>query len=136
MSLNLLAWGVYALFCVLAFYLNWHADLFNFSGDLGLLKLVIWLVYVGFLIYSIYCSQRENIIRSVKSMTKLHWGRQICIDLYLGLLLTLLIIFLHEGVFIMALWLLPILAFGNLATLLYFVIHFESIANKLMTLSV
>ncbi len=104
----------------------------SFAGQLGMIKLVIWLVYIVFLIYSIYCSRRENIIRSVKSMTQLHWGRQICIDLYLGLLLTLLVIFLHEGLFVMALWLLPILAFGNLATLLYFVIHFESLVGQFM----
>ncbi len=132
MSLNLLAWGVYALIAGLAFYLNWHTAMLSFAGQLGMVKLVIWLIYISFLLYSIYCSRRENIIRSVKSITQLHWGRQICLDLYLGLLITLLIIFLHEGLFIMALWLLPVLAFGNLATLLYVVIHFESLVGHFM----
>ena len=130
MSLNVLAWSLYALLVVLAFYFNWHADLFSFVGELGFIKLGIWVVYMGFLFYSLYCSRKENIIRSVISMTKLHWGRQVGIDLYLGLFLTLFIVFLHQGLLMMALWLLPILAFGNLATLLYFVIHFESIVSK------
>lgn len=132
MSKNTIFWGVYALLAVAAFYFNWHADLFSFAGELGMIKLGIWVIYIAFLIYTIYCSRRENIFRSVISITKFHWGRQICIDLYLGFFLSLFIIFLHQGMLVMALWTLPILAFGNLATLLYFVIHFESIVSRFM----
>ncbi len=132
MSKNLIAWLIYAAFAVVAVYLNQHPDLFNFSGDLALVKLGILLVYIGFIIYSFYCGQRENIFRSVISITKFHWGRQICLDLYIGFFLSLFIIFLHEGILVMALWAVPILVFGNLATLLYFVIHFESLISHFM----
>ncbi len=132
MSTNFIAWGIYFLLAALAVYFNWHAEILQFSGQLGLVKLVILLIYIGFVIYSYYCSKRENIFRSVKSMGQLHWGRQIMIDLYLGFLLSLFIIFLHQGLLVMALWALPILLFGNLATLLYFVIHFESLVSHFM----
>ncbi len=134
MSKNLIAWLIYAVFVVVAVYLNQHPDLFSFTGELALVKAVILLTYIGFVIYSFYCSQRENIFRSVASIMKLHWGRQICIDLYIGFLLSLFIIFLHEGLLVVALWALPILLFGNLATLLYFVIHFEGIIGRFIAL--
>lgn len=51
--------------------------------------------------------------------------------LYLGLML--FVIYLHEGsVLVTCLWLLPILAFANLATLLYVGIHFDAIVARLV----
>lgn len=64
-------------------------------------------------------------------IAELHWGRQIGIDLYLGLSLTLFIVYLNEGsVLVMLLWLIPTFAFGNLATLLYFAIHYDAIVAR------
>lgn len=60
----------------------------------------------------------------------MHWGRQIGADLYLGLFLALLIIYLHEGALAAFLWTVPTLAFANLSILLYFAIHFDAIVGR------
>ncbi len=45
-------WGLYAAFAVFALYSNWEASTLDFSGELGVFKLAIWLALVGFLAYS------------------------------------------------------------------------------------
>lgn len=132
MSANSLSWGAYVAFVALALYFNWHPRVFAFDGQLGVVKLLVWGLFAGFLGYSIYCSSRENIFRSVPKISQLHWGRQIGADLYLGLLLALFVIYLNEGALAAALWLLPTLAFANLSILLYFGIHFDSIVAKFL----
>ncbi|MEM7430538.1 MAG: hypothetical protein AAF351_01235 [Pseudomonadota bacterium] len=127
-----LLWLLYAFFVGCALYFEWHEDLLSFSGGLGLLKLAVWMIWLAFLVYSIHCSRHENLMRTIRTMMGLYWGRQIGIDLYLGLLIALVIIFLHQGLLVAALWLLPLLIFANLATLLYLAIHFDALVMKLM----
>ena len=132
MSANSLSWGAYAAFAAAALYLNWHPEVFSFDGSLGAVKLLVWGTLAGFLGYSIYCSSRESLFRTVSRIGELHWGRQIGADLYIGLLLALLIVYLNEGALAAALWALPTLAFANLSILLYFGLHFDSIVAKLL----
>ena len=128
-----LPWVVFGAFVLAALYFDGHADLFTFDKPLGLWKLVVWAVFVGFTAFSVYCSLHENLFRTVGKISELHWGRQIGTDLYLGLWLTLFIMYLNEGsLLVVSLWLLPTLAFANLATLLYFAIHFDEIVAKLI----
>ena len=126
-------WCIYAIFAACAVYLNWHENLFDFQGRLGAIKPFVWAALVGFLVYSIYCSSREDLFRSIGSILSLNWGRQILTDLYLGLSLGLLIIYLNEGGLAVLLWLIPIVAFANLAVLLYFAIHFDSLVLRFLT---
>ena len=88
------------------------------------------MLLIGFLVYSLYCTSRENLFRTVAKMAEFHWGRQIGIDLYLGLLVGLFIIYLNEGAITALLWLLPVLAYANLAILLYVALHFDSLVTK------
>ncbi len=126
-----LFWFVYFAFVVAAIALNWHDDLLRFSGGVGVSKAIIWILYLAFLAYSYHCSTRENLFRTIKVMNGLYWGRQIGIDLYIGVSLFLAFIYLHEGsILILALWLLPALLFVNLVTLLYVAIHMESIVAR------
>ena len=119
MKANLISWGVFAAFVACAIGFGWHAALFRFDGPMGLAKIVVWLAFLLFTAYSIYCSGRENIFKTIRTMARLHWGRQIGTDLYLGLLLFLAVIYLHQGsVLVLAAWLIPVLLFANLATLL------------------
>ena len=124
-------WLVFAVIagCALAF--GRTEALFVSRSALPAGKYLAWAAFIAFLAYSIYCSSRENIFRSVASMAKFHWGRQIGIDLYLGLAIFLFLIYLHQGsLLVVLLWLLPVLAFANLATLLYLAIHYDSIVAK------
>ena len=132
MRLNYFAWGIYAIFVFLAIGLNWHPDILTINGSFALAKITIWSAYLIFLAYSIYCSSKENLFSTVIKISHFHWGRQIGADLYLGLILALWIIYLHEGTIAVILWLLPTLAFGNLSILLYFAIHFDSIVSKFL----
>jgi len=121
-------WGVFWTFVLAALYFNWHNDMFSTATPFAGGKFILWLTFLGFTGYSYYCSLRENLFKTMGIMAGLHWGRQIGIDLYIGLGLSVFIICLHQGGWLVAsLWLLPILAFGNMATLLYFAIHFDSI---------
>lgn len=129
-----LFWALFSIFVVCALYFNWRGDIFAASGPLPAIKLSVWVVFFGFLGYTIYCSSREDLVGSVGKLAELHWGRQIGVDLYLGLLLALLVIYLNEGSALVALlWLLPMLAFANLASLLYFAIHFDSIVGHFLS---
>jgi hypothetical protein len=130
MKQNLISWGVFVAFVAGAVGSGWHTAIFRFDGPMGLAKIAVWLIFLLFTGYSIYCSGRENIFKTIKSMARLHWGRQIGIDLYLGLLLSLSVIYLHEDFVVALVWLIPVLLFANLATLLYVAIHFESLVAR------
>lgn len=132
MSANVLSWVAYFAFAACVLVVDGHERLFAFDGRLGAAKLLVWLVLAGFLAYSIHCSRRENLFRTVGRIAEFHWGRQIGIDLYLGLMLALLIIYLHQGTLVAALWALPTLAFANLAILLYFAVHFDAIVGRFL----
>ncbi len=129
-----LLWGLYALFAVYAMLAYTRDTTFQFSGTLGGVKAVVWLALVAFVGYSVYCTFRENFYRSVRSIATLHWGRQIGMDLYLGLFIAVFIIFLNEGMLVALIWLVPILIYANLVVLLYLAIHFDSIVTKLLGL--
>lgn len=125
-------WGLYAIFAGLALYTNWHATLFRFDGPLGGVKLVFWLLFLGFLAYSVYCSSREDLFRTLGVMARLWWGRQVGIDLYLGLLIGMLIIYMNDGLSVALLWLVPTLLFANLSILLYVLINFDTLVGKIL----
>ena len=131
---NLSLWAVYGVFAGFAVVLGWHENFLVFDGAQGIAKAAIWLAYMAFLAYSIYCSTKENIFRTIDKILQLHWGRQISLDLYIGLSIFLGLVYLHSGsLLVVVLWLVPTVLFANLATFLYLVIHFESIAARFIS---
>lgn len=125
-------WLFYALFLVLAFYghstVNNDASLFTSNGPYGLGKSIVWLILFVFLIYSLRISLRENFFKSLRRMGLILWTRQIGLDLYIGLLVPLFIIYLNEGsLMTMLIWLLPIFVFANLATFVYLGLNYDSL---------
>ncbi len=121
-------WVLYAIFVIAAVVLRGEEPLFQSSGPYAAGKYIAWLMYFGFLGYSIYCSTKEYFFRTLPELLKFHWGRQVGIDLYLGLVMILFLIYLNEGsLLVMALWTLPVLIFANLATLLYVAMNYGSI---------
>lgn len=128
-----LSWGPYAVFVVLALALSWHEQMLQFTGAAGIGKALIWLMWLAFLAYSIVASQRENFFKTVKTLNQTWWGRQIGIDLYISVSLSMLLMYLHSGSWlVLALWFLPTLLFANLAILLYIAIHFDSLTAWLI----
>ena len=127
-----LLWVVFAGFVVCALWCGRHEPVLKLDRPMVAGKLLIWTAFAGFLAYTIYCSLREDLFRSIRAMAALHWGRQVGLDLYLGLSLSLLLVYLNEGPLAALLWLVPTCLFGNLATLLYFAIHYDSLVTRLV----
>ena len=129
---GLVLWGLYFAFALYALSANMQETTFRFSGPLGAVKAIVWLLLMLFLGYSIYCSFRENFFRSVRSIATLYWGRQIGTDLYLGLFIAMFIIFLNDGLIVALIWLLPILIYANLSVLLYIALNFDTIVSSFL----
>lgn len=128
-----LLWAGFFVFVGVVLYTGWHDTLFSYSSPRDVGKFVFGAVFVGFTSYSIYCSTKENLLRTIGKLLGLHWGRQIGLDLYIGLTITAFVIYLHTGSAMVALiWLVPLFMFGNLATLLYFAINYDSILAKFL----
>ena len=125
-------WVLFIGFAIVAIYMREDEFVFMSQGQYPFGKYVAWLIFFCFLGYSIYCSGRENFYKSVIRISKLLWGRQIGIDLYIGLILPLLIICLHGGVFVFLAWLIPILIYANLATLLYLALNYDSLVLQII----
>lgn len=124
-------WIVFTVFALSAMYFHNGEPLFISNGSYPAGKPIMWFLFLSFLAYSIYCSSKENIFKTIKTISPLHWARQIGIDLYLGLVIAMFFIYLNEGSFwILALWLVPIILFANLATLLYIAMNYDSLVSR------
>ena len=127
---SIILWFAFAAFFVAAVALEWRPNLFDFQGA-GAGKLVFWAAFAAFTAYSFYCTMWENLFSTIGKMSQLHWGRQIGIDLYIGLLMLLSVIWLNEGSLpVLVFWLIPTLIYGNQATLLYFALNFDEIFRR------
>jgi hypothetical protein len=123
---------LWILFIGFAFFAIWTREdkfIFISQGSYSFGKYIVWIIFFFFFGYSIYCSSRENFFKSVIRISEMFWGWQIGIDLYIGLMLPLLIIYLHGGVFVLLIWLIPVLIYANLATLLYLALNYDSLIN-------
>jgi hypothetical protein len=85
-----------------------------------------------FVAYTLYAAGTESFWKSCRIVLARRWGRQVVADLYIGLLLFTCLVYWHEqSVFWTAVWLVPTLIFGNITTLAYVVLNFESLATHL-----
>jgi hypothetical protein len=126
-------WVIYLLFVFSIIYVNWHEQMFSINQQKPIGKILIWLMFIGFSCYTIYCSMNEHFMKSLRKILAFHWGKQIGLDLTLGLIVSLFVIYWHSGSLLFAfLWLIPCIAFGNLTTLLYFAIHYETLVSKFL----
>lgn len=126
-------WIIYAVFVLLV--------IFNHEGEHVIVsespypsgKYLIWGIYLSFLCYSLYCSSQEHFFSTLKKLYPLHWARQIGLDLYLGLVLSLSVIYLNEGSLVIVLiWLIPVLIYANLAILLYAALNYDSLISNFL----
>jgi hypothetical protein len=58
------------------------------------------------------------------------WGWQIGLNLYIGLILPLIIIYLNGGFIILLVWLFPILIYANICTLLFLALNYDSLISQ------
>ena len=121
-------WIFYFAFVALAIAFHDGEPLFVSEGPYAAGKYVVWLIFFGFLAYTLYCSSKDSFIKALPRINKEIWVRQIGIDLYIGVAMATFLIYLNEGsLLFVALWIVPILIFANLAILLYVAMNYGSI---------
>ena len=124
-----LLWIIFIAFAIMGVATKQDASIFISEGPYGFGKIIVWLLFFGFLGYTIHCSRKENFFKSIKHFNGMYWGRQIGLDLYIGLLLPILIIYIHGGPTVFLLWIIPVLINANLFTLLYFGLNYDSLVS-------
>jgi hypothetical protein len=125
-------WILFIGFSVFAVYSRQDAHVFLSESAYPYGKYAVWLIFIAFFGYSFYSGLKENFFKTLKTMINLYWGRQIGLDLYIGLIFSATIIGIHGGIWVLLIWILPILIYANLATLLYFALNYDSIINHFM----
>lgn len=126
-------WVLFILFAIMAVALKKDTSIFVSYGPYGIGKYIFWLLFFSFLAFTIYANSKESFFKSLKRFSELYWGWQIGLDLYIGLLFPLLIIYLHGGSFIFLCWLIPIIINANLFTLLYFALNYDSLVAQFIS---
>ena len=121
-------WLLYGIFVIIAISSHTSEPLFISQGVYPYGKPIMWLVLLGFLAYSLYCHVKENFFKTMSITGKYYWTKQIGIDLYLGVAVSGAVIYLNEGsLLLLGLWLVPLVLFANLATLLYIAMNYDSL---------
>jgi len=125
-----LLWFIFIAFAIMALATKKDTSIFISHGSYGIGKYITWFLFFSFLGYTIQCSRKENFFKSLKRISEMYWGWQVGIDLYIGLLLPLLIIYLHGGSVVLLFWIIPVLINANLFTLLYFALNYDSLVDQ------
>lgn len=134
MKLNKIMWISFALLVAVAIIFNGEEHPFISTSSYPAGKYIAWIAFLAFTSYSYYCGQRDNLFKTIKVMMGRAWGRQIGIDLYIGISLFMILIFVHQdSTLIPLLWLLPALTFVNLSSLLYIALHYDSLLDLILT---
>ncbi len=127
-------WIFYAGFLALAVFYGGREPVFTTESGYAAGKYAVLTVFFVFLAYSLFATSKENFFKSVVSINRFYWGRQIGADLYISVFLSLALIYLNEGSFAMLmLWIIPVLIFANLAILPYIILNYGSIVSQFMT---
>lgn len=123
-------WSVYAVFLTAAMVFGAREGLVLTDGAAPGFKYLIFVAYVGFLAYSVLATARENFFRTLGVMGRLWWGRQVGLDLYISMALSLVLIWAVEGsVWALLFWLVPVLIFANLTVLPFILLNYAEIAG-------
>ena len=122
------AWLYFSVFLALAYAFGSREGFVTTTSPFATGKAVVFVIFVLFLAYSIYANSRENFFRTLATMNGLWWGRQIGIDLYISVALSLVVVYLVEGSLVVTLiWAVPIVIFANLAILPYLLLNFAAV---------
>lgn len=129
---NNILWVIFTAFVLLAVSFI-DEPLFKSNGPFPIGKSIAWLAFIAFLIYTVNVSIKESFYKALKRMSPILWTKQIGIDLYIGVTMFMVIVYLNEPSFIIfLLWIIPATIFANLATLLYLALHYDSIVGMLL----
>lgn len=100
------------------------------EGVPAALRVAVWFAWIAFTAFTVKCSRHEDLFESIGRIGRLHWGRQVGMDLYIGFTLFVGMVYLVERSVLRALlWLVIAYLYGNMATLWYIAVHFAQIAS-------
>ncbi len=123
-------WICYAAFVLIMIVTHTGEHPFISGGPYAAGKYLVWMMFIAFVGYSVYCNSVENFFRSVKKINQFHWGRQIGIDLYISMFLSLCLIYFNEGsIIVVLIWFTPILIYANMAMLLYIALNYDTLIS-------
>ena len=126
-------WIIYFLFVIVMVAIHTNEHPFISNGPYAIGKPLIWIMLIAFISYSIYCNNVENFFRSVNKINQFHWGRQIGIDLYISMFLSLCLIYLNEGsIVVLLVWLVPVIIYANLVVLLYIALNYDLLLSHFL----
>ncbi|MEM6914728.1 MAG: hypothetical protein AAF511_12205 [Pseudomonadota bacterium] len=121
-------WCGFALYVVIALVTQWDNDLLRVDSSVGGVRWVLIMMWLSFCTYSLVSAVRENFFKALRTMLQSYWGRQICIDLYISVLLSIgLVWMVTSSVIETILWSLAIIPFANLAILLFVILRLDDI---------
>ncbi|MXP32600.1 hypothetical protein [Parerythrobacter jejuensis] len=129
---GLIPWAVFAVWVAVAIAISWDDRQFALSGPVGFAKVVLIAVWLGFLAYSWHCMRYENFVKSVREIWDKYWGRQIIVDLYISVFLSIALVFLVTGSIWQTLfWSIAMIPFANQAILLFVILYLDEIIAML-----
>ena len=136
--INLILWTILAVFLLATSLIPGLAPAGTNSSQnsmgLTIAQLGTGLAWLAFLIYSVRCSMKESLVKTMKRMAGTYWGRQIGLDLYIGLIMFSAMVFAVEGsLWIGLLWLIPTLIYGNLVPLFYLATRLPQIVEQIQS---
>lgn len=125
-------WLFYAVFLVVAVINGGREGLLSVPDSYAAGKIILMITFVAFTAYSLYATKAENFFRTVRTINGYLWGRQIGIDLYISVFISLGVIYLLEGsVLVTLLWAVPVIIFANLAILPYILLNYSALVSML-----
>ena len=130
---NNILWIIYFSFSSVILSTHNREPIFVSTGPYSEGKLVVWAILIIFLAYSLYCHKKQNFFMTMSKLAPYFWFRQISLDLYLGLLIPLTMIFFDQGIIVMLIWLVPILLMLNLVVLLYLALNYQTLVSNFIT---
>ncbi len=123
-----LLWILYAFFVIAAIATHKGEPIFHSTGPYAAGKYIAWFMFFAFLAYSLYATTQASFIKSLPKINKHIWGRQIGLDLYISVFMSIFVIYLDSGsILVLLLWLVPVLIYANLAILLYVALNYGSL---------
>ena len=123
-------WILYGVFVIAAIATHNSEPVFYSSGPYAAGKYIVWTMFFGFLAYSLYATSQASFIKSLPKINKYIWGRQIGLDLYISVFMSLFVIYLNSGsILVLLLWLVPVLIYANLAILLYVALNYGALVG-------
>ncbi|KPA20104.1 hypothetical protein shim_36020 [Shimia sp. SK013] len=123
-------WIFYSVFCGFAVIYGGREAMFSLPERYALGKIALIVIFVLFVGFSLYATKVENFFRSVRTINGFLWGRQIGVDLYISVFLSLAVIYMLEGSLLtLALWSVPVVIFANLAILPYILLNYTALVQ-------